>query len=128
MKSAESQSSLLCHACYTHLDDFHKFALLIKEKQETLSYDIPTIKLEDSDDEQDDEEDVGYIRDTDVLVEFKTDGENNYRDRNQAGVHFCQDELLVATKGYQNHNNYYNENHAGFGQLPWLTADDVSYK
>uniref|UniRef100_A0A1I8PJ95 ZAD domain-containing protein n=1 Tax=Stomoxys calcitrans TaxID=35570 RepID=A0A1I8PJ95_STOCA len=120
LKSTESQSSFLCQSCYTHLDDFHKFALLVKEKQESLN-DIPTIKLEDSDDE---EHEIGYIRDTDVLVEFKTDGD--MQDDDAADM---QEDLLIPAAGYANGTDYYNDSRSGFEyNSSWLTGNDRMFK
>lgn len=120
MKLTKSQSSLICQSCYTHLDDFHKFALLVKEKQESLAADIPTIKVEDSDDDQD----VSYIRDTDVLVEFKTDTDL-LMDGNE--MNFPQDDLLMVSETMNEfHNNsLYADTSlsmSSFDQMPWLVG------
>lgn len=105
------------------MDDFHKFALLIKERQESLVNEIPTIKLDDSDEDEDQE--TGYIRDTDVLVEFKTeDGdimvENDEMNFNQ------EDDLLMVSetmKDFHNNSSFNNDNSlsmSSFEHMSWL--------
>ncbi|XP_075156838.1 uncharacterized protein LOC142230089 [Haematobia irritans] len=125
LKSSDSQSPFLCHSCYTHLEDFHKFALLVKEKQESLNY-IPTIKLEDSDDE--DEHEIGYIRDTDVLVEFKTDGGAS-QECDEIPID-TQDELLIPASGqHQTNNEFYSGKRSGFDNMPpWLIGEGTPFK
>lgn len=112
------------------MDDFHKFALLIKEKQESLLNEIPTIKLDDTDDDDDDQEECSYIRDTDVLVECKTEGENNSGDDIEMSA--SQDELLIATDRYRSDTGFLHENNtlslSGYDSMPWLTAEETSYK
>lgn len=82
------------------MDDFHKFALLIKEKQDLLANDIPTIKLDDSDEE---DQDANYIRDTDVLVEFKTESSDSLIEKNESSL--VEDDLMVSDSINEFHNN-----------------------
>lgn len=109
------------------MDDFHKFALLVKERQESLVDEIPTIKLDDSDEDVDQES--SYIKDTDVLVEFKTeDGdimvENDEMNFNQ------EDDLLMVSetiKDFHTNNSFNNDNSlslSGFEHMPWLGCHD----
>ncbi|XP_023298767.2 uncharacterized protein LOC111681245 [Lucilia cuprina] len=136
VKTTDSQSSLICQSCYTHLDDFHKFALLIKEKQELLTNDIPTIKLDDSD--EDEEQEASYIRDTDVLVEFKTedgvgDGEDELlMETNE--MHFPQDDLLMVSEtmnDFHNNSNFCIDSSmsmSSFEQMSWHGGHDIITK
>lgn len=105
--------------------------MLIKEKQELLTDEIPTIKLEDSDD--DEEVETGYIRDTDVLVECKTEG-NDERLMESNDMNFPQDdELLMVSESiteYHNNSSFYNDNNSmsmtSFEQMPWLAGQHDS--
>ncbi|XP_073828174.1 uncharacterized protein [Musca autumnalis] len=122
------QSTLLCQSCYTHLDDFHKFALLIKERQESLTnVNIPIIKLESSSDEEDiEQDDNGYIRDSDVVVEFNTDDTEKH---NGSGTfrQFGDDELLMPINGFQSNTNNYN-NYPSFGQISLAPGDALNFR
>lgn len=114
------QSALLCQSCYTHLDDFHKFALLIKERQESLTnVNIPIIKLESSDEEEENKQSYnGYIRDSDVVVEFQADGDDQ-RNGSKTTMQFGDDELLIPSTDFQNNSNY-----SAFEQMSWLSGED----
>ncbi|XP_065364953.1 uncharacterized protein LOC135958015 [Calliphora vicina] len=131
VKTTESQSSLICQSCYTHLDDFHKFALLIKEKQELLTNDIPTIKLDDSD--EDEEQEAGYIRDSDVLVEFKTEGGGDMLMESNE-MHFPQDDLLMVSEtmnDFHNNSSFCMDSSmsmSSFEHMPWLGVHDTISK
>ncbi|TMW47879.1 hypothetical protein DOY81_007029 [Sarcophaga bullata] len=127
VKPADTQSSSICQTCYTHLDDFHKYALLIKERQESLVNEIPTIKLDDSDEDEDQES--GYIKDTDVLVEFKSEDGDIIAESEE--MNFKQeDDLLMVSEAMENfHNNssFNNDNSlsmSSFEHMSWLGNHD----
>lgn len=96
-----------------------------------LTNDIPTIKLDDSD--VDEEQESSYITDSDVLVEFKTEDGGNMPVKTNEN-NFPQDDILMASEtmnDFHNNSNFYADHSmsmSSFEQMPWYSVHDTISK
>lgn len=51
LQTEDAVSNKICNQCWKHLDNFHKFWLLIEEKQQTLEKQAPKVKWNLHDDD-----------------------------------------------------------------------------